>query len=49
MDETEFAMELNKDYVNRMDPTMSLEEHYQGALKSNVRIMKISGQVESMR
>ena len=31
MDETEFAMELNKDYVNRMDPTMSLEEHYQGA------------------
>lgn len=31
MGETEFAMELNKDYVNRMDPTMSLEEHYQGA------------------
>jgi len=27
-EEDEFAMELNKDYVNRFDKTMSLEEHY---------------------
>ena len=51
MGETEFAMELQKDYVNRMDPTMSLEEHYQGAeqARENYEQFKGSGVNESIR
>ena len=51
MDETEFAMELNKDYVNRMDPTMSLEEHYQGQpqARENFEQFKYGGVNEMIR
>ncbi len=51
MDETEFAMELNKDYVNRMDPTMSLEEHYQGQpqARENFEQFKNNGVNEMIR
>ena len=51
MGETEFAMELNKDYINRMDPTMSLEEHYQGApqARENYEQFEQSGVNEMIR
>lgn len=51
MGETEYAMELNKDYVNRMDPSMSLEEHYQGApqARENFEQFKNSGVNEMIR
>lgn len=38
MGEDEFAMELNKDDVNRFPTTMSLEEHYQGSPQARERL-----------
>ncbi len=38
LEEDEFAMELNKDYVNRFPETMSLKEHYHASEQSYQRL-----------
>ncbi len=49
LEEDEFAMELNKDYVNRFPETMSLKEHYHESEQSYQRFSRIPRQLDPPR